>query len=177
MSCPPLRSSSLRPLAFILFGAVASLGTGFAGCGDSSTGDDPPAECEGGVIIDGVCEGKCTPDKCLEGNVCVGNRCLLQCTAHTECYAPFRGDSKFQGCFVNQADTDAGLNDGDAVYVCTDVNLAPNLMKPCPIGDECDDPNSWTFVHRPFTQASLRRHRTCVPFAGSTDTEARGRAM
>lgn len=142
MSSPSLRSSSsaLRPLAFVLFGAAATLASGFAGCGDSSsTGDDPPA-CEGGVIVDGVCEGKCTPDKCLEGNVCVGNRCMLECTSHTDCYAPYRGDSKFQGCLANQADTDAGLNDGDSVLVCTDVNLAPNLLKACPIGDECDDP-------------------------------------
>lgn len=97
------------------------------GCGDDTT-----ATCEGGVVIDGVCEGKCSPDKCLENNVCVSNRCQLVCTSNDECNTPS------QGCEPATADSANGLNDGDSVYVCTDLNKAKNMLKPCPIGDECD---------------------------------------
>ncbi|NUP11830.1 MAG: hypothetical protein HOW73_37760 [Polyangiaceae bacterium] len=109
-------------------------------------GCDEPV-CEGGVIVDGVCEGKCTPDKCVESNVCVGNRCMLQCSSHNDCYAPYRGGPELQVCAPVQTDSATGLNDGDTVLVCTASDKVQELLTPCPSGSECDDATAtddWT---------------------------------
>lgn len=117
-------------LAAALFAASAT-----GGCGDDTT---PVDNCIGGVIVDGVCEGKCSPDLCLEGNTCVGNRCALECTSHDQCFSPTRGDSKFQGCLPVKADSESGLNDGDTVYVCSEVDKSTAFGKLCAFGTECD---------------------------------------
>ncbi len=130
---------NLGPLFALSTVLSVGLGLSFAGCGDSGT-DDPVEECEGGVIVDGVCEGKCDPSLCVENNVCVGNRCMLSCTSHNQCFAPFKGDAELQGCLAATADSGSGLNDGDAVFVCTTMNKALKIGTPCPLGDECDDP-------------------------------------
>ncbi|NUP06459.1 MAG: hypothetical protein HOW73_10410 [Polyangiaceae bacterium] len=138
MIASPVRALTVVGLAG-LFATIISA----AACGDSGTSTDddspPPNTCDGGVIVDGVCEGKCTPDKCLEGNVCVGNRCMLQCTTNTECHSPAQGNPDLQSCEPNRADSETGLNDGESVSVCTEVKLALNFAKPCPGGNECDD--------------------------------------
>ncbi|MBI4706138.1 MAG: hypothetical protein HY744_34010 [Deltaproteobacteria bacterium] len=41
--------------------------------------------CDGYVSPPGKCEPKCDPAKCLPGNTCVGNQCLLLCDAHRDC--------------------------------------------------------------------------------------------
>jgi hypothetical protein len=119
--------------------AGAALAIGAAGaCGDS--GLDGPAECVGGVFVeqpDGtqVCEGKCSPDLCVENNVCVGNRCRLSCDSHNDCN---RDGAELQGCVPQEGDSEDGLNDGDTVYVCTDLDKSPAFLKPCPLVAECD---------------------------------------
>lgn len=142
------KSRPFPSFAVVALGGVALAIASMGGCGDSgvdgSDGPDP-VECEGGVVVDGKCEGKCTPDKCLEGNVCVGNRCALQCDAHTDCNVPAVG-GVLQGCEPTKADSETGLNDGQSVSVCAALNLAPKMLRGCPIGNECDDPddpNDW----------------------------------
>ncbi|MFO0549258.1 MAG: hypothetical protein U0271_12775 [Polyangiaceae bacterium] len=116
-------------LGSVALGALMSFG---ASCGDT---------CVGGVVVDGHCEGRCEPDLCLENNVCVGNRCMLECVSHTECYQTYRGDPKQQGCLPQAADSETDLYGGDTVFVCTDVVKANGILKACPFGDECDDPD------------------------------------
>ncbi len=121
-------------LGAVAFAALALLS--WPGCG---------TECSGGVLVDGVCEGRCDPSSCLEGNVCVGNRCMLTCTSHNDCYSPTKGQPSYQACQVQKTDTvpaeddpSAGLNDGPEAYVCTDIDKAGNIGLFCPFGTECD---------------------------------------
>src|SRR5690349_3917332 len=60
--------------------------TGGSGGGGGAGGTVDPGDCKDGVIVNGVCEGKCTKDKCLLGNICVENRCVLPCDSHKDCF-------------------------------------------------------------------------------------------
>jgi hypothetical protein len=129
----------LSPRHAAMVGAVAFAGLAlftWPGCG---------SECDGGVLVNGVCEGRCDPASCLENNVCVQNRCVLKCTSHDECYAPARGQDRLQECSSQKTDTvpadgdpNKGLGEGKAEYVCTDSDKAPNDGLLCPFGTECD---------------------------------------
>src|SRR5690349_6932901 len=77
---PPLRRiiSAVLALGCLVIGAAGAVGA----C--SSTTKE---ECIGGFKnADGICEGKCKPGLCKEGNTCVDNRCVLKCTSHADCY-------------------------------------------------------------------------------------------
>jgi hypothetical protein len=102
--------------------SATSTATSGTGTGSTSTGAD---QCVGGVIIDGVCEGKCSPDKCLPMNTCVGNACELLCTSHSECQ-------------TGTQDCAAAKEDGTAkdVTVCTNTGRAATGTA-CPFGTEC----------------------------------------
>jgi len=127
-----------RPFFAVFLAGVGCLGLAFSGCGDSGTStDDDPDLCVGGVIVEDVCEGKCDPSKCLENNVCVGNRCRLACSDHDECYAPYKGDPELQACAPQRQDSEAGLNDGDTVLVCTTVNQPLRLGLICVTANDC----------------------------------------
>lgn len=131
--------SSLRKvlravLALGLLGASASLGATACGGGQGTTGTTSSGtgtgggtgeECEGGVIHHGECEGKCAPDKCLPGNTCVDNACVLKCTAHTDCFAGT------QDCLPAKEDDTAA-----DITVCTTTGLGP-VGSPCPLNTEC----------------------------------------
>jgi hypothetical protein len=102
-------------------------------------------ECSGGVFVDGVCEGRCDPGSCLEGNVCVGNRCMLTCTSHNDCFSPSKGQAPYQACQVQKTDAvpaeddpNAGLNAGPDAYVCTTIDKSGGIGVLCPFGTECD---------------------------------------
>jgi len=79
------------------------------------------------VIVDGVCEGKCSPEKCLAGNTCVGNRCVLTCGSHADC-AP----DGTQDCAPAVED-----GTGAAVQACKPSGKAAGVGTPCPDGNEC----------------------------------------
>lgn len=95
-----------------------------AGCRDGTLSGD----CVGGVVVNGVCEGKCTPDKCAyEDNTCVANRCVLACDAHADCLL-----DGTQVCGpAKEDDTNADIT------ICQDSGRAAGLGVPCPAGDEC----------------------------------------
>lgn len=99
-------------------------GTGGGGGGDAATtGSAPPCD---GVLEDGVCVGKCSPDQCLPGNTCVENRCTLLCDTHDDCYAG-------TGC------GDAVEDDtGAAIRVCSATAKSTILGANCFFGTECD---------------------------------------
>ena len=64
-----------------------------------------PDLCVGGLVTaDGGCVAKCDASKCLPGNTCVGNACVLKCTSHLQC------NVGTQACLpANEDFTDAGV--------------------------------------------------------------------
>lgn len=103
--------------------AVALSTSGTTGCGSF---------CEGGFVravpgmAQGKCEGLCSPSLCANANnVCVDNRCELQCTSLLDCAAG-------QDCVP--AKTDGA--DGGTVTICQSTTWAPIGSK-CPFGSEC----------------------------------------
>src|SRR5690349_18274092 len=104
-----MNSGSLLRFFQVVIALVAmALGLGISAAACSSTAGNP---CLGGVMVNGVCEGKCDPKVCnsngVTGNVCVNNRCELQCTTHRDC-AP----DGTQDCKAAKGD------DGTAVLTC-----------------------------------------------------------
>jgi hypothetical protein len=130
LSSSPRASLVRRVFAWALVALAA--GTTPLACGDDSgTAATSGGECQGGVVVNGVCEGKCTPDKCIEDNTCVQNRCLLKCSHLDDCY---NGDPTHpdQDCrAAKEDDTDADI------LVCQTSGKAPFGTK-CPFGSECD---------------------------------------
>lgn len=110
--------------AFLMLGCLAMGAAGASGACSSS--DTPRDECFGGVVVDGVCEGKCRPDRCLEGNTCVGNRCVLKCSSHLEC------TPGLQDCMpAEEDDTKAEIS------VCRPNGKIVGFGASCPFGSEC----------------------------------------
>lgn len=131
-SASPSRVSN--SLKFVL-AALTALGAALLGqaCnGNQSTGTPGGPgggqdECVDGVIVDGVCEGKCDPTKCVEGNTCVGNRCVLKCDAHRDCY-----HDGGQDCApAKEDDTNADI------LVCQANGMPVGMGVACPFGGEC----------------------------------------
>src|SRR5262245_53352770 len=85
-SSGPRRPRFGRIRAALLLGGLAAAASGGIGACASTPDAKSGETCVGGVIKDGVCEGKCKPELCLEGNTCVDNRCVLQCDSHLDCY-------------------------------------------------------------------------------------------
>jgi hypothetical protein len=106
-------------------GTTGATGTTAAGTGGGGGGTTTGGDCEGGVIVNGKCEGKCSPDKCLPGNTCVDNACVLTCTQHAD-------------CIVGQQDCLPAKEDGTGadIMVCTATGLGP-VGTPCPNKTEC----------------------------------------
>lgn len=128
-----LRARAFRTLMALGLLSVSALSMASA-CGSDTTtrNDDGPDEpvqtCEGGYVTsEGACEGKCTPDKCLAGNTCVGNRCVLKCDSHLDCYI----DS--QECApAEEDDTKA------AISVCKFRPADTGIGIKCYFGNECE---------------------------------------
>ena len=132
---PSLHRGALAQ-ASVFLASFALLGS-FAACSED------PATCEdqGGVIVvdskgNERCEEVC--NGCLENNVCVGNRCRLECDSHKDCFSLGAGDSVQQTCQPVQADSKSGLNKGAATSVCLESPTVAQLGLPCPGGNECD---------------------------------------
>jgi hypothetical protein len=120
----PSGGSALRVVMVLGVLVISVLGFTSA-CGDSG----PPAEeCKGGVIRNGVCEGKCDPATCLAENTCVDNRCVLKCDAHTDCYL----DGSQTCAPATEDDT------GAAITTCQPNTLPRGMGIKCPFGSECD---------------------------------------
>lgn len=85
--------------------------------------------CFGGYVNEaGECEGLCRSESCLEGNKCVNNRCVLECTSHTQCAA-----DGTQDC------APAKVDDGDKqdILACLPNAKAYGFGVSCPFGVEC----------------------------------------
>lgn len=119
----PFRPRRFTGLALAI-GAL--LGAGLLGlaCDSAPGGYDP---CVGGVIINGVCEGKCIPDRCKDQNTCVGNRCLLVCAGHDECY-----HDGSQSCAPAKED-----DTGKDILVCQSGGKPAGMGASCVEGTEC----------------------------------------
>ncbi len=123
-------SRSARPRVLRIFSALALLSfTMLGGIGACEDPQPPPEQCVGGVINkDGVCEGKCTKDKCLAGNTCVDNRCVLVCDSHIDCL-----EDGTQNCApAVEDDTSA------AIMTCQPNGVTAGVGSKCPFGTECD---------------------------------------
>ena len=107
-------------------------GTGGGGGGGGGVGGGTTTgtgDCINGVIVNGVCEGKCEASKCLADNVCVGNRCVLKCDSHQDCYPD-----------GSQSCTPAKDDETDAdVSVCQFTGKPAGIGAGCPFGNECDN--------------------------------------
>lgn len=114
--------------AVALAGAALSAPACGGGDGGSGGSGGSATDCVGGVIVDGVCEGKCSPDKCaFEQNTCVDNRCRLICDSHKDCYT-----DGSQNCTPGKEDdTDAD------VTVCQFTGKPAGQGTSCPFGTEC----------------------------------------
>lgn len=111
-------------------GDAAGTGGGGSEAATTATGEGGHATCIGGVVVDGQCEGKCTPDLCLPGNTCVGNECVLLCDAHHDCLP-----DGTQSCVAAvEDDTNAPIT------ICQANGAAPGLGEHCPLGTECAAP-------------------------------------
>ncbi|MFO0615020.1 MAG: hypothetical protein U0414_20690 [Polyangiaceae bacterium] len=111
----PSRTSLVAATALVALVALVASATA---CGKT-------CEEQGGVVVNGFCEGKCEPSKCLEGNVCSGNRCVLVCTSQADC-------AEGQSCAPAKAD------DGSDILACTYASGTQRLDR-APTLDACDD--------------------------------------
>jgi hypothetical protein len=136
-ACAPLPSARSRirwgrkaVLALVAILVSGTLGAGACG-GDiesstTASSTSGGGACVGGILVDGRCEGKCTPDKCIANNTCVGNRCLLKCDSHNDCY------TGIQSCApAVEDDTNVAIN------VCQPSGIPAPIGAPCPFGTEC----------------------------------------
>jgi hypothetical protein len=121
-------SCRFRALRVVMaIGLLAASAVGFtSACGGDS--GPPPDQCAGGVVLNGVCEGKCEPDKCLANNTCVGNRCMLTCDEHTDCYPDGSQDCQP----ATEDDTNA------SIFVCQRNSVPRGMGIKCPFKIECD---------------------------------------
>jgi hypothetical protein len=113
----------------IVRSTIVALGVLYAaGCSPlpEVTDAGEPRKCVGGVLKpDGTCEAKCDPSRCVANNTCVGNKCVLKCSSHTQC------QRYSQSCLPTvEDDTQAAVN------VCTNVETV-FYGDPCPFGEEC----------------------------------------
>jgi hypothetical protein len=92
--------------------------------------------CVGGfVTAEGVCEGKCDPSKCVAGNKCVGNRCVLECDSHSDCFC-----DPLTECFDDVPKNCAPAvedDTGSAIMTCQPNDKNWGIGVKCPFEDEC----------------------------------------
>ncbi len=132
---PVMLGSTVR---FVLAGLVL----GYALVGTTAGCDGATCEEQGGVVVldeDGeqVCEGKCDPSLCVEGNTCVNNRCRLVCDAHTDCFQASAGSEITQACLPVTADSATGLLDGPTVNICETSPKATAIGVACQDDSAC----------------------------------------
>ncbi|WP_156040819.1 hypothetical protein [Chondromyces apiculatus] len=110
---------AVRAVAALAALVGASLG-GFAACSSE--------ECVGGVLVDGICQGKCEPDLCKDQNTCVANQCKLLCSGHREC------NLASQECMAAVEDDTSA-----EILVCQSKTKGVGLGASCPFGQsQCE---------------------------------------
>jgi hypothetical protein len=109
--------------AVLAVGCLVVVGAALVGACGSSDVDT----CVGGFVGHGVCEPKCKPELCLEGNTCVDNRCVLLCDGHTDC---FPGTQECASAKEDDTEKD--------VLVCTGHGKAAGIGDGCPFEGQCD---------------------------------------
>lgn len=128
-------ASVLRVVAALGLLMFSATGLSFA-CGGDADETKPPGpqltpeeECAevDGVWLNGICEGKCTPDKCVTENTCVANRCVLKCDSHRDCYP----DGSQDCAPATEDDTNA------AILTCQPNSVPRGMGYECPNIDEC----------------------------------------
>lgn len=141
---PPGRRTASHPV-HLFFAVAAFLGAGLVApaCGDNSntsgsagasgtagSAGTGSGDCIDGVIVNGVCQGKCKPELCgFENNTCVGNSCVLKCTSHADCYP-----DGSQSCVPAKED-DTGAD----IMVCQFTGEPAGQGTACPFGSECEN--------------------------------------
>ena len=116
-----------QPARLRFAAALSLLSLLFSGALGACSEEEVPF-CFGGFITaDGTCEGKCTPESCLEGNTCVNNRCVLECAAHTDCLA-----DGTQDCAPAVED-----DTKREILACQGNNKPYGFTFKCPFGNEC----------------------------------------
>jgi hypothetical protein len=127
LSRPVSRRISIRfRLLSVSLAAAALAGLAAVGLACRDFGN-AQGTCIGGVLRDGVCEGKCTPDKCIEQNTCVDNRCALLCASHGDCLA-----DGVQSCLPAKED-----GSGADILVCQPSGRPAGMGASCFSGTEC----------------------------------------
>jgi hypothetical protein len=114
-------------LVSFLLAAVAVAGAALLapGCGGNNT---PGEQCVGGYLTpDGVCEGKCEPEKCVAENTCVANQCVLKCDSHKDCYL-----DGSQDCLAAKEDDSAA-----DIMTCQFPGRPAGTGTACPFAVEC----------------------------------------
>lgn len=120
-------SHQTRPRAFRIFSAFVFI-TLFMFGAIGACAPEVVGTCIAGYInADGVCEGKCDPSKCVAGNTCVNNRCVLVCDSQSDCF-----DDGTQICAPAIEDkTNAAIN------TCQPSGSSYGVGFSCPFGNEC----------------------------------------
>lgn len=117
---PTACSSSSTPSATTASTTTSMVSTTSSGDAGAGGGHICP-----GIVVNGKCVEACTPDKCLAGNVCVGNACKLPCKTLLDC-----AEDGTQTCAAAKED-----GTGSAVTVCLPSGKVGGLS--CPLGTEC----------------------------------------
>jgi hypothetical protein len=115
------------------------------------TGCVAAADCVNGfVTADGQCVAACSNDKCLPGNVCVANACVLPCIDHGDCSAgqicaPATDDANNEIHLCESTtrrppvvDPGTGLQPGGYGWGCPLGDFDCSTAFACPNGRECD---------------------------------------
>lgn len=107
----------------------------------ASPGCESTCEENGGIVVieggEEFCEEKCSADQCVEGNVCVGNRCRLACEAQTDCLLASENAEAPQACVPVVTDSATGLLDGPVMNICAPTPKAPKIGVTCGGDDSC----------------------------------------
>ena len=135
MQSSPFQRGRIALVVALALGTLASVPVACSSPGDSSSSGD---SCEGGIVKDGKCVGKCTTDKCIDQNTCVDNECKLLCDTHLDCNGDQRCAPAKADYMVDAAGKVADSGGSDQVQVCQPSGKAPGFGASCPLGNECD---------------------------------------
>jgi hypothetical protein len=91
-----------------------------------------------GVVVNGKCLEPCSPDKCVAGNICVGNACVLPCKSLLDCALDGTQDCAAAKEDVTNADVTACLPNGKVGGKSCPLGTECKGEAACPDGTRCD---------------------------------------